>query len=139
MRGKANCCCRARVQLSVLHPGDGRRLHQGVAQHIVRCEGGTRVPRRSHSCSCGERGSEDLPVRFGAAAARWCGVGGQVAVVVGAEVVVAGEPPGVCCPAGPLVWRLFIPAGVEPKFVCNGILSTGVCSLWLSRPEHLGI
>jgi hypothetical protein len=24
MRGKANCCCRARVQLSVLHPGDGR-------------------------------------------------------------------------------------------------------------------
>jgi hypothetical protein len=24
MRGKANCCCRDRVQLSVLHPGDGR-------------------------------------------------------------------------------------------------------------------
>jgi hypothetical protein len=23
--------------------------------------------------------------------------------------------------------------------VCNGTLSTGVCSLWLSRPEHLGI
>jgi hypothetical protein len=23
--------------------------------------------------------------------------------------------------------------------VCNGILSAGVCSLWLSRPEHLGI
>jgi hypothetical protein len=30
-------------------------------------------------------------VRFGAAAARWCGVGGQVAIVVGAEVVAAGE------------------------------------------------
>jgi hypothetical protein len=28
-------------------------------------------------------------VRFGAAAARWCGVGGQVAAVVGAEVVAA--------------------------------------------------
>jgi hypothetical protein len=28
-------------------------------------------------------------VRFGAAAARWCGVGGQVAAVVGAKVVVA--------------------------------------------------
>jgi hypothetical protein len=28
-------------------------------------------------------------VRFGAAAARWCGVGGQVAAVVGAEVGVA--------------------------------------------------
>jgi hypothetical protein len=23
--------------------------------------------------------------------------------------------------------------------VCNGILSVGVCSLWLSGPEHLGI
>jgi hypothetical protein len=28
-------------------------------------------------------------VHFGAAAARWCGVGGQVAAVVGAEVVAA--------------------------------------------------
>jgi hypothetical protein len=57
MRGKANCCYLARVQLSVLHPGDGRavrepatsrsslrrRLHRGVAQHVVRREGGTRV------------------------------------------------------------------------------------------------
>jgi hypothetical protein len=25
------------------------------------------------------------------------------------------------------------------SFVCNGTLSAGVCSLWLSRPEHLGI
>jgi hypothetical protein len=37
----------------------------------------------------GEDESEDLPVRFGAAAIRRCGVGGQVAAVVGAEVVVA--------------------------------------------------
>jgi hypothetical protein len=89
MRGKANCCFLDRVQLSVLHPGDCRRLHQGVAQHVVHREGGTRVPGRSRSRSCGESGSEDLPVRFGAAAVRWCGVGGQVAAVVGAEVVVA--------------------------------------------------
>jgi hypothetical protein len=89
MRGKANCCFLDRVQLSVLHPGDVRRSHRGVAQHIVRREGGTHVPGRSRSRSCGESGSEDLPVRFGAAAARWCGVGGQVAAVVGAEVVVA--------------------------------------------------
>jgi hypothetical protein len=39
----------------------------------------------------------------------------------GAEVVVAaavvdGEPPGACRPAGPPMWRLFIPAGVEPEF-----------------------
>jgi hypothetical protein len=62
---------------------------QGVAQHVVRREGGTRVLGRSRSRSCGESGSEDLPVRFGAAAVRWCGVGGQVATIVGAEVVVA--------------------------------------------------
>jgi hypothetical protein len=37
------------------------------------------------------------------------------------------------------MWRLFVPAGVEPEFVCNGTLSAGVCSLWLSGPEHLGI
>jgi hypothetical protein len=30
-----------------------------------------------------------MPVHFGAATARWCDVGGQVAAVVGAEVVVA--------------------------------------------------
>jgi hypothetical protein len=101
-RGKANCCCLDRVQLSVLHPGDSRaargpatsrsslrcRLHREVAQHVVRREGGTHVLGRSRSRSCGENGSEDLPVRFGTAAARWCSVGGQVAAVVGAEVVV---------------------------------------------------
>jgi hypothetical protein len=47
MPGKANCCCLARVQHSVLCP-----------------------------CFRGEDGSEDLPVRCGAAGARWCGVGG---------------------------------------------------------------
>ena len=38
--------------------------------------------------SLGEDGSEDLPVRIGASAVHRCGVGGQVAAVVGAEVVV---------------------------------------------------
>jgi hypothetical protein len=36
--------------------------------------------------------------------------------VVVAAVVVGGEPTGVCRPAGPPMWRLFIPAGVEPEF-----------------------
>jgi hypothetical protein len=102
-RGKANCCCLDRVQLSVLHPGDGRaargpatsrsslrrRLHRGVEQHVVRREGGTRVLGQSLCRSCGEDGSEDLSVRFGATVVRRCSVGGQVAAVVGAEVVVA--------------------------------------------------
>ena len=62
MPGKANCCCPARMQHSVLYP----RFR-------------------------GEDGSEDLPVRFGATRARWCGVGGQADVAVGADVVAAGE------------------------------------------------
>jgi hypothetical protein len=62
MPRKANCCCPARVQHSVLCP----RFR-------------------------GEDGSEDLPVRFGAAGARWCGIGGQVDAAVGADVVAAGE------------------------------------------------
>jgi hypothetical protein len=28
MRGKANCCCLARVQLSVLHPASGRAVRR---------------------------------------------------------------------------------------------------------------
>jgi hypothetical protein len=62
MPGKANCCCLAKVQHSVLCP----RFR-------------------------GEDESEDLPVRFGAVGARWCGVGGQVDAAVGADVVAAGE------------------------------------------------
>jgi hypothetical protein len=105
MRGKANCCCPARVQHFVLCPGDCGWPHRRVSQHVVRCEGGTRVLGRSRSCFRGEDGSEDLPVRFGAAGARWCGVGGQVDAAVGAEVA-AGEGfsadkiVGVTCAAG---------------------------------------
>jgi hypothetical protein len=61
----------------------------GVAQHVVRRECSTRVLGRSRSRSCGEDGSENLSVRFGATAVRRCSVGGQVAVIVDAEVVVA--------------------------------------------------
>jgi hypothetical protein len=89
--GKVNCCCPARVQHSVLCPSDCGRPHRRVSQHVVRHEGGTRVLGRSRSRFCGEDGGEDLPVRFGAAGARWCGVGGQVDATVGAEVVAAGE------------------------------------------------
>jgi hypothetical protein len=63
---------------------------------------------------------------------------------LGAEVAVAaagagvGEPPGVSSPRRPSnvggcsylrVWNR--------SSVCNGTLSAGVCSLWLSGPEHL--
>jgi hypothetical protein len=68
MSGKANCCCPARVQHSVLCPSDGGQPHRRVSQHVVRREGGTRVLGRSRSCFRGENGGEDLPVHFGRAA-----------------------------------------------------------------------
>jgi hypothetical protein len=46
MRGKANCCCQNRVQLSVFHPGDGGRLHRGGGGRTLR-----RTPRGRYSCS----------------------------------------------------------------------------------------
>jgi hypothetical protein len=83
--GRRSCRTRSGHVQVLLAPSAG----PGVAQHVVRREGGTRVLGRSRSRSCSEDGSEDLSVRFGATAIRRCGVGGQVAAVVGAEVVVA--------------------------------------------------
>jgi hypothetical protein len=146
-------------------------------------------------------------VQAGVAAICWRSAGAQVAAIVGAEVVAAGEgfsadeTVGATCALGlwlfgfgglssPLVWGVgeglptaafalrssplllsrprrrslslllqWWPAS-HPEFVvpqalrcggcsyprewnwssvCNGTLSAGVCSLWLSGPEHLGI
>jgi hypothetical protein len=61
----------------------------------------------------------------------------------GAEVVVAaagvggGEPPGVLSPRRPSnVGGCSYLRGRNRSSVCNGTLSAGVCSLWLSGPEH---
>jgi hypothetical protein len=35
MRGKVNCCCLARVQLSVLRPGDGRAVHRRLLSPVL--------------------------------------------------------------------------------------------------------
>jgi hypothetical protein len=35
MRGKANCCCLVRVQLSVLHPGDGRAMRRWLLSPVL--------------------------------------------------------------------------------------------------------
>jgi hypothetical protein len=65
---------------------------------------------------------------------------------LGAEVVVAaagagvGEPPGVLSPRRPSnVGGCSYLRGWNRSSVCNGTLSAGVCSLWLSGPEHVGI
>jgi hypothetical protein len=36
MRGKANCCCLVRVQLSVLHPGDGRAVRRWLLSPVLK-------------------------------------------------------------------------------------------------------
>jgi hypothetical protein len=165
MPGKANYCCPARMQHSVLCP----RFR-------------------------GEDGSEDLPERFGAARACWCGVGGQADTAVGADVVAARESfsafEAVGAAYGPTSGSLALMSGSRPlsgdtnkslpvavfvlgpwlllqrslashpelvtpqalrcggcsyprgrnrSSVCNGTLSVGVCSLWLSGPKHVCI
>jgi hypothetical protein len=165
MLGKANCCCPARMQHSILYP------------HFR-----------------GEDGSGDLPVRFEAACACWCGVGGQANAAVGADVVAAGESfsavKAVSAAYGPTSGSLALMSGSRPlsgdaneslpvaasvlgpwlllqrslasrpelvapqaprcggcsylrwwnrSSVCNGTLSAGVCSLWLSGHEHVCI
>jgi hypothetical protein len=64
----------------------------------------------------------------------------------GAEVVVAaagaggGEPPGVSSPRRPSnVGGCSYLRGRNRSSVCNGTLSAGVCSSWLSGPEHVCI
>jgi hypothetical protein len=62
---------------------------------------------------------------------------------LGAEVVVAaagagvGEPPGVLSPRRPSnVGGCSYLREWNRSSICNGTLSAGVCSLWLSGPEH---
>jgi hypothetical protein len=115
MLGKANRCCLARVQPSILHPGNGHVVRRWLLSPPLR-RGQTSTMRvRSVVdvvvCSVSdslahlaptppptpppaarpihEDLSGDLPVQAGPAAIRRCGVGAQVAAVIGAEVVVA--------------------------------------------------
>jgi hypothetical protein len=90
-----------RVGPACLRPFPRRRLHRGIVQDVVRCEGGVRVlglscPHSGTTPPCGgwrrpvcEDLSGDLPVQAGAAAIRRRGAGAQVAAVIGAEVVAA--------------------------------------------------
>jgi hypothetical protein len=61
----------------------------------------------------------------------------------GAEVIVAagagdGEPPGVLSPCRPSnVGGCSYLRGWNRSSIRNGTLSAGVCSLWLSGPEHV--
>jgi hypothetical protein len=63
-----------------------------------------------------------------------------VEVVVAAAGAGVGEPPGVSSPRRPSnVGGCSYLRGQNRSSVCNGTLSAGVCSLWLSGPEHVCI
>jgi hypothetical protein len=63
-----------------------------------------------------------------------------VGVVVAATGAGVGEPPGALSPRRPSnVGGCSYLRGWNRSSVCNGTVSAGVCSLWLSRPEHVGI
>jgi hypothetical protein len=100
MRGKANCyfldrCSFPSFVRAAVVPHTGRP-RPGLPRAVSRARG---LPSTSYAARAvlvlwgglGEDGSEDLPVRFGATGARWCGVGGQVDAAVGAVVAAAGE------------------------------------------------
>jgi hypothetical protein len=110
MRGKANCCSLDRVQLSVLRPGSGRATRGPAtsrsSSHYQSRRGGGGSPSTSYAARavlmfwgglC-EDGSEDLPVRFGAAAVRRRGVGGFKPTVGALRLF------GLSGLSSPLVW-----------------------------------
>jgi hypothetical protein len=206
MWGKANCCCPARVQHSVLRPGDCGRLHRGVAQHVVRREGGTRVLGRSRSRFVARTGVRTCRCALGRPALAGAVLVGRwpllsvlrwwqpervsppttpsmpPALRASSSLVLMASSrpprgdvneglPAVAFALGPSLLLSCHPrrsslsllqwsAASHPEFVvpqalrcggcsyprewnqssvCNGTLSVGICSLWLSGPEHLGI
>jgi hypothetical protein len=69
--------------------------------------------------------------------ARRSSVRPEVIAAAGAGV---GEPPGVLSPRRPSnVGGCSYLREWNWSSVCNGTLGAGVCSLWLSGPEHVGI
>jgi hypothetical protein len=141
MPGKANCCCPARMQHSVLLLAFMAR----TGARTCRCAlerpafaGAALVERRTPPLVLTWWQLGKVPHRQG----RQCRLrtdlrlfgfnvwfaslgwgrerepsGGCVCPrTMAAAAEVAGEPPGACRPAGSSVWRLFIPAGTEPEF-----------------------
>jgi hypothetical protein len=133
MRGKANCCSLDRVQLSVLRPGSGRATRgpatsRSSSHHQPRRGGGS--PSTSYSARAvlvfwgglGEDGSEDLPVRFGAAAVRRRSVGGFKPTVGALRLF------GLSGLSSPLVWDVG-----EGLFTAAFVLRSSL--LLFSRPR----
>jgi hypothetical protein len=135
--------------LSGFDAAPGATSHRGSRKRFLRRRDSRRHPRidlRLHGL-----GSLSSPLEWGRgrgpcrssvcpeviAAAVW--LPGAV-VVVAAAGAGGCEPPGVSSPRRPSnVGGCSYLRGWNRSSVCNGTLSAGVCSLWLSGPEHLCI
>jgi hypothetical protein len=65
-----------------------------------------------------------------------------VAFALGPSLLLQRSPashPEFVVPQAPRCGGCSYPREWKRSSVCNGTLSAGVCSLWLSGPEHLGI
>jgi hypothetical protein len=166
MRGKANCCCRDRVQLSILHPSDGRVVRRWPLSSMLRwwlpLE---RLPTAAVVAFVGETVSATCAPGlqlFGfngwfSSPVRERERGPFSSSVCPEAVAAAVLPPETEVVAALLVQRslasqleFVIPQALwcrgcsypwewNRSPVCNGTLGTGVCSSRLLRPEHLGI
>jgi hypothetical protein len=135
--------------LSGFGAASGAAFHRGSRKRFLRRQDSRCLPwtdLRLHGL-----GSLSSPLEWGRGrGARRSSVRPEVIAVAvwppGAEVVVAaagaggGEPLGVLSPRRPsnVGGGLYL-RGRNQSSVCNGTLSAGVCSLWLSGPEHLCI
>jgi hypothetical protein len=135
--------------LSSFGAASGAASHRGSRKRFLRGRDSRCLPRtdlRLHGL-----GSLSSPLEWGRGrGARHSSIRPEVIAAAvwpsGAEVVVAaagagiGEPPGVlssCRPSN--VGGCLYLRGWNQSSVCNGTLSAGVCSLWLSGPEHVCI
>jgi hypothetical protein len=164
MPGKANCCCPARMQHSVLLAFVARTgartcrcaLERPALASVALVEGRTSPSvltwwqlEKASPPSRSSAPPMDRPRLFGFniwfASLEWGrerepSAGRVRPGTMAAAAKVAGESPGACRPAGSPVWGgCSYPRRRNQSSICNGTLSVDVYSLWLSGPEHVCI
>jgi hypothetical protein len=143
MWGKANCCFLDRVQMSVLQEVASAEAVAPADKTVsATCASGLRLFGFNGWFSSPVRGRERGPssgsVRPGAIATAVLSFETEVV----AALLVQRSP--VSYPEFDVPQALWCGGSSYPRewnrsSICNGTLSVGVCSLWLSRPEHPGI
>jgi hypothetical protein len=164
MPGKANCCCPARMQHSVLLLAFVAR----TGARTCRCAleqpafaGAALVERWTPPCADVVAAGGSFPT-VKAVGAAYGPTSGSLALMPGSRPLsgdvneslpvaasVLGpwlllqrslaSRPELVAPQAPRCGGCSYPRGRNRSSVCNGTLSAGVCSLWLSRPERVCI